>query len=82
MGKPVAGLVGASADPELGHGEAQEDLPVQALNVWQAEIWVCRRTAGSVHDEQGDAQKARREARKARSWLANQLHVSPGSRNR
>jgi hypothetical protein len=29
--EPVGELIGASADPDLGHAEAQDDLPVQPL---------------------------------------------------
>ena len=32
LDKPVAKLVGTSADPHLGHAEAQDDLPVQPLD--------------------------------------------------
>jgi hypothetical protein len=32
LGEPVTELIGASADPGLGHAEAQEDLPVLALD--------------------------------------------------
>jgi hypothetical protein len=33
LDEPVAELISASADPDLGHAEARNDLPVLALNI-------------------------------------------------
>jgi hypothetical protein len=33
LGEPAGELIGAGADPDLGHAEAQENLPVLALDI-------------------------------------------------
>jgi hypothetical protein len=38
LDKPVAKLSGASADSDLGHREAQDDLPVQPLDIKQIDV--------------------------------------------
>jgi hypothetical protein len=36
--QPVTELIGAGIDPDLGHAEAQNDLPVQALHLEQVNV--------------------------------------------
>jgi hypothetical protein len=38
LGEPVAELIGASVDPRLGHPEAQDDFPVQLLDMKQVDV--------------------------------------------
>ena len=38
LDEPVAELTRAGVDPHLGHAEAQNDLPVQALDIEQVDV--------------------------------------------
>ena len=38
MGEPVGELIGAGADPDLGHAEAPDNLPVRAFDTEQVYI--------------------------------------------
>ena len=70
-GEPVAELIGASADLDLGHGEAQDDLLVQPLDIEQVDAMQNTILAGA---RQGDSEgQCAPWSRKNLKWIAEGL---------